>query len=116
MTTRRATSWPRSASSTPRTGRSRPSPTTPSPRTAAADENGNPIFRVRQGDPRRSTIFWVHQMQAAGPLGYGPPLFDPQTGETISGQAYIYGAALDTYAARSRDLAMLVVGQIKTAD
>ena len=67
-------------------------------------DDGNPILRARQGDPRRSTIFWVNEQQNAGPLGYGPPLFDIETGETISGQAYIYGAALDTYAARSRDL------------
>ncbi|MCS6913412.1 MAG: hypothetical protein RMK29_02360 [Myxococcales bacterium] len=80
------------------------------------DENGDRVYRVRQGDPRRSTIFWVHQFQAMGPLGYGPPLYDPQTGETISGQAYIYGAVIDTYAARSRDLAMLLVGQISTQD
>lgn len=73
--------------------------------------DGNPILRARQGDPRRSTIFWVNEQQNAGPLGYGPPLFDIETGETISGQAYIYGAALDTYAARSRDLVELILGQ-----
>ncbi len=80
------------------------------------DENGDPVYRPRQGDPRRSTIFWVNQMQASGPLGYGPPLFDPQTGETISGQAYIFGAALETYATRSRDLALLLINQIKSSD
>lgn len=76
------------------------------------DQNGNAIYKPRQGDPRRSTIFWVNQEQNAGPLGYGPPLFDVETGETISGQAYIYGAALDTYAARSRDLVLLVAGAL----
>lgn len=74
-------------------------------------DDGNPILRARQGDPRRSTIFWVNEQQNAGPLGYGPPLFDIETGETISGQAYIYGAALDTYAARSRDIVELMLGQ-----
>ena len=73
--------------------------------------DGNPILHARQGDPRRSTIFWVNEQQNAGPLGYGPPLFDIETGETISGQAYIYGGALDTYAARSRDLVELMLGQ-----
>ena len=76
------------------------------------DANGDPIYKARQADPRRSTIFWVNQEQNAGPLGYGPPLFDVETGETISGQAYIYGAALDTYAARSRDLVLLIAGKI----
>jgi hypothetical protein len=74
-------------------------------------DDGQPILRARQGDPRRSTIFWVNQQQNAGPLGYGPPLFDIETGETISGQAYIYGAAVDSYAARSRDLVSLLLGQ-----
>jgi hypothetical protein len=80
------------------------------------DAQGDPKLLARQGDPRRSNIFWVNQEQNAGPLGYGPPLFDVETGETISGQAYIYGAALDTYAARSRDLVLLVLGQIDPND
>ena len=50
---------------------------------------GQVCIDVAQGDPRRSTIFWVNQMQMSGPLGYGPPLFDPQTGETISGARVI---------------------------
>jgi hypothetical protein len=78
------------------------------------DDNGNPILAARQGDPRRSNIFWVNQEQDAGPLGYGPPLFDIETGETISGQAYIYGAGVDTYTARSRDLVLLVAGKLDT--
>jgi hypothetical protein len=80
------------------------------------DEQGQPMLVARQGDPRRSTIYWVNQMQTAGPLGYGPPLFDIETGETISGQAYIYGAALDTYAARSRDLVLLLLGLLPQND
>ncbi|HEY2745825.1 MAG TPA: zinc-dependent metalloprotease [Polyangia bacterium] len=79
-------------------------------------DDGNPILRARQGDPRRSMIFWVNEQQNAGPLGYGPPLFDIETGETISGQAYIYGAALDTYAARSRDLVELMLGNESPED
>lgn len=75
-------------------------------------EDGHPKLVARQGDPRRSHIFWVNQQQNSGPLGYGPPLFDIETGETISGQAYIYGAAIDSYAARSRDLVMLLLGKI----
>ena len=78
----------------------------------ALDDAGNMIYHARQGDPRRSNIFWVNQQQNAGPLGYGPPLFDVETGETISGQAYIYGAAIDTYSARSRDLVKLLLGKL----
>jgi hypothetical protein len=79
------------------------------------DANEQPILRARQGDPRRSHIFWVNQQQNGGPLGYGPPLFDIETGETISGQAYIYGGAIDSYSARSRDLIMLLLGR-RSAD
>ena len=82
---------------------------------AIKDAAGNKILHARQGDPRRSTIFWVNQQQDAGPLGYGPPLFDIETGETLSGQAYIYGAAIDTYSARSRDLVLLVTGRLDSA-
>jgi hypothetical protein len=80
------------------------------------DKQGNPIYRAREGDPRHSCVFWVNEPQAAGPLGYGPPLYDEVTGETISGQAYIYGAALQTYAARSRDLMLLMNGDISETD
>lgn len=76
------------------------------------DAQGQPIYMARQGDPRRSTIFWVNQFQASGPLGYGPPLYDVQTGETISGQSYIYGAGIDVWAARARDLVLLVSGRL----
>ncbi len=80
------------------------------------DKFGNPMLHARPGDPRHSTVFWVNQQQNAGPLGYGPPLYDPETGETVSGQAYIYGAALDTYAARSRDLMLLQNGEYTSED
>lgn len=76
------------------------------------DALGNPILWARTGDPRRSRMFWVNQYQAGGPLGYGPPMFDPETGETLSGQAYIYGANLDTYATRGRDLVLLITGRL----
>jgi hypothetical protein len=80
------------------------------------DAAGNMIYHARQGDPRRSNIFWVNQQQNGGPLGYGPPLFDIETGETVSGQAYIYGAAIDTYTARSRDLTKLLLGKLAPSD
>jgi hypothetical protein len=84
--------------------------------TVAKDKQGRAIRHARQGDPRRSNIYWVNEQQNAGPLGYGPGKYDPQTGETISGQAYIYGAAIETYATRSRDMVMLLNGDITTDD
>lgn len=66
---------------------------------AARYKNGSYIpFEARSGDLRLSYLYWVHQPQAAGPLGYGPSFADPETGEVVSGTAYVYGAAIDTYA------------------
>lgn len=41
-------------------------------------------------DPRNSTIVFVDQRHTSEPLGYGPSVFDPTTGENISGKAYVY--------------------------
>jgi hypothetical protein len=75
------------------------------------DADGNPMLMARKGDPRRSMIFWIHQTQA-GPLGYGPSMSDPQTGESISARSMIYGAALDSYAANARDMVLLASGRL----
>lgn len=52
----------------------------------------------RNGDLRYSFLGWIDRPQPNGPLGYGPSSADPETGEIISASAYIYGAALNTYA------------------
>ncbi|MBN1947580.1 MAG: zinc-dependent metalloprotease [Bradymonadales bacterium] len=49
------------------------------------------------GDLRFNFMYWVDTPQQAGPLGYGPSTHDPETGEVITGTAYIYGAGVDTY-------------------
>jgi len=59
---------------------------------------------IRRGDFRWPQINWVHEAQQSSPLGYGPPLPDPRTGESISVVANIYGEALDGYAAYQRDM------------
>ncbi len=64
---------------------------------------------VNVGDVRYNHIYWVHQPQLSGPLGYGPSAADPETGEIISGTAYVYGASVDTYAASSLDVIKLLV-------
>lgn len=78
------------------------------------DASGKPVLRVRQGDPRYSSILWLNQYQAGGPLGLGPAMADPETGETISSKANIYGGELDTYAAWARDLVLLLDGRVST--
>jgi hypothetical protein len=67
-------------------------------------------FIARAGDLRRSFVYWVDQPQAAGPLGFGPSYADPETGELISGTAYVYGAAIDTYAQSSLDIVRFMNG------
>lgn len=75
------------------------------------DSSGNPIpFSPRIGDLRYSFLWWVDQPQAAGPLGYGPPFADPETGEIIAGTAYVYGAGVDLYAQSGTDIVKLVNG------
>ena len=54
--------------------------------------------------------------RSQGPLGYGPSSPDPETGEIISASAYIYGAALDTYAKFAVDSVRLANGQLDTDD
>ncbi len=63
---------------------------------------------VRLGDIRFPQVVWVDAPQQSSPLGYGPPLPDPLTGESISMVANIYGAALDSYAAYTRDVVRLL--------
>ena len=68
-------------------------------------ERGLEKFDWQQiGDPRNSLLFWVNEVQAVGPLGYGPSSADAETGEIVSANAYIYGASLDRSAARAADI------------
>ncbi|MBI5494890.1 MAG: zinc-dependent metalloprotease [Deltaproteobacteria bacterium] len=69
----------------------------------------------RVGDLRYSFMHWVHTPQLAGPLGYGPSSADPETGEIVSANAYLYGAAVDTYANFAADVIQLVNGELDPA-
>lgn len=85
-----------------------------------AAQNNEPFY-ARHGDLRRSTLFWVEQPQMSGPLGFGPSYADPETGEIISGTAYVYGAGVDAYAQSGVDIVRLVNGdftdeQIRNGD
>jgi hypothetical protein len=61
-------------------------------------------FAPRMGDLRYSTLHWVDTETLIGLLGYGPSAADPVTGEIISGKAYIYGAAVSTWATYAVDV------------
>jgi len=72
--------------------------------------------RARQGDLRYNLIGWINQPLVSAPLGYGPDGADPLTGEVVQATAYVYGAALDSYAAMTRDLVALANGDLKPED
>ena len=60
------------------------------------------------GDIRYNILNYTPKAELAGPLGYGPVVVDPMTGEIIHGVANIYGASLDTYAAMGADVVQLI--------
>jgi hypothetical protein len=70
----------------------------------------------RIGDLRYSFIYLVPEPQAVGPLGYGPSAMDPLTGRLVSGTAYVYGAALETWSAYAADVVQLINGAIPADD
>jgi hypothetical protein len=67
---------------------------------------------ARVGDLRYNFMWWVDQPQYAGPLGYGPSSADPETGELIAGQAFVYGAGVDTYAQYGLELIRFMNGDL----
>lgn len=75
------------------------------------------IFHWEQlGDIRYSILNYTPKAELAGPLGYGPSLADPVTGEIIQGAANIYGASLDTYAAMGADIVQAINQQMSEKD
>jgi uncharacterized protein DUF4953 len=64
---------------------------------------------ARNGDIRHNFIYWVNDLQAAGPLGFGPSSLNPETGRTISASAYVYGAGVDRYAELAKEIVELMI-------
>ncbi|MEZ4249780.1 MAG: zinc-dependent metalloprotease [Polyangiales bacterium] len=64
------------------------------------------------GDLRYSMLGWVNDPHASSPLGYGPSSADPETGEIVMGNAFIYGAGLETLQSFARDILGLLTGDI----
>lgn len=64
------------------------------------------------GDLRYSHLWLVEQPTRVGLLGYGPSAIDPLTGEIVSADAFIYGAAGLELAARGRDMVELINGRL----
>ncbi len=68
------------------------------------------------GDIRYNLLNYTPKAELAGPLGYGPTLADPITGEIVHGVANIYGAALDTYAAMGADIVQAMNNKLTPQD
>jgi hypothetical protein len=81
-----------------------------------ADTRSERRHCTRNGDVRKNFIYWVDQPQQAGPLGFGPSYADPETGELISGTAYVYGAAVDSYATKAMDIVDVLGGFLTIED
>ncbi|MAQ14249.1 MAG: hypothetical protein CMN30_05580 [Sandaracinus sp.] len=69
---------------------------------------GEPGTSAQIGDLRYSLIGWVNEPHASSPLGYGPSSADPETGEIIMGNAFMYGAGVETLQAFARDIVALL--------
>lgn len=68
------------------------------------------------GDLRYSFQYWVPARQAASPLGYGPHAADPENGRVIQANAFLYGAAMETYVSYVADTVALMVGDLEEED
>lgn len=77
---------------------------------------GEPGFRPQIGDLRYNFVYYVRNPQESSPLGYGPHAADPETGEVISANAFIYGSPLETYSQWALDSIKLMNGDLSVAD
>ena len=75
-----------------------------------------PFTYQQVGDVRWNFAYWINEDQPEGPLGFGPSGPDPQNGRIISGNAYVYGAAIDGYARESMDIVRFLNGDISEED
>ncbi len=89
----------------------------PSPVPEGADPACGPAgTEARPGDLRYSLVGWVNEPFLASPLGYGPSSADPITGEIIMGNAFIYGAGVETLESFARDIIRLLNGDVSETD
>lgn len=67
-------------------------------------------------DPRVSMMVFVDQRHTSEPLGYGPSVYDPATGENISGKAYIYKESIQLVMNMASDYYDLATGARTVTD
>jgi hypothetical protein len=80
------------------------------------EECGPENTRAQIGDLRYSMYYYVPNYQYSPPLGYGPSAADPLTGEIIAGNAFYYGSAGATIAARTLDIVKVMLGLLTEDD
>lgn len=86
------------------------------PSRASDDAACGPVgTEARIGDVRYSMVGWVNDGGLGTPLGYGPSAADPETGELIQGNAFIYGADLEILASYARDIVSVLNGDLDEA-
>lgn len=76
---------------------------------------GEPGHSPRLGDVRYSFMAYVPKYMTFGLLGYGPSAHDPETGEIISGNAYVYHHN-NVAAYRTQEMIELLNGNRKPGD
>ena len=72
----------------------------------------NARFSPRIGDLRYSTLHWVDE-DSGWPSRLPPAGADPITGEVVSGKAYVYGAAISTWATYAVDIIRYFNGDLE---
>ncbi|MBW2464936.1 MAG: zinc-dependent metalloprotease, partial [Deltaproteobacteria bacterium] len=77
---------------------------------------GEPGTVARVGDMRYSLLGWEPEPAFGVPLGFGPSNTDPETGEIVTGQAWVYGAGVEQLASYGRDIIALLNGDLESTD
>ncbi len=67
------------------------------------------------GDLRYSLLGWVNEPHLSSPLGYGPSAADPETGEIVMANAFVYGAGVERLSAFARDIIAVLNGDLDAA-
>lgn len=68
------------------------------------------------GDLRYSLLGWVNEPHLSSPLGYGPSAADPETGEIVMANAFVYGAGVDRLSAFARDIIAVLNDDLSAAN
>ena len=77
---------------------------------------GEPGTIAKIGDLRYNLLAWVPEAHTASPLGYGPSAADPETGELIQANAFVYGAEVEELSTYARDLVAVLAGDLSASE